>query len=118
MPENTVPVVTSELEEALAKIDISETQNENTPNQVHPIETNSIVDININECEDIFRILIQKEYDFVTIEAGDTQVKLSFKKNDVEQEVKYIKYPIYSKILIKAKILTHLDVNETEKIQE
>jgi len=45
-------------------------------------------------------------------------VKITFRKDKVIRDTKYIKYPIYSNILIKAKTLTKLTVDETENEQE
>ena len=77
-----------------------------------------IFDINMASINDIFIKLIEKKYDFMTVEPFDNFVKLSFRKDKVEKEVVNIKYPIYSQILIKAKTLTNLKVDVSDKSQE
>jgi type II secretory ATPase GspE/PulE/Tfp pilus assembly ATPase PilB-like protein len=77
-----------------------------------------IFDININSLQDILNILIEKQYDFVIFEPNEESVKISFFKDKVIKQEKNIKYPIYSKIIIKAKTITKLDIEETEKEQQ
>jgi type II secretory ATPase GspE/PulE/Tfp pilus assembly ATPase PilB-like protein len=48
----------------------------------------------------------------------DSAVKVTFRKDKIIKEIRYIKYPIYSNILIKAKSLTKLTIDETESEQE
>ncbi len=77
-----------------------------------------IFDVNISSVTDILTILVEKEYDFVVIEPTDDHVKISYRKDKIEKEVKLIKYPIYSQILIKSKTLTKLKVDESSITQE
>jgi len=79
-----------------------------------------IFDVNIKSLKDILNILIDKEkkYDFVTFEPDNKKITISFRKNWKIVENKYIKYNIYSSILIKIKSLTKLEIEETEKTQE
>ncbi len=93
----------------------TETKKENTETEQ---EDKIIYDININSLQDILIILIEKKYDFLTIEPEDNYVKIGFRKDKIEKEIKYIRYPIYSKILIKAKANTLLNIEETNKTQE
>ncbi len=81
-------------------------------------ENKIIFDINLTSIDVILAILVDKEYDFATFEPSDDFVKISFRKDKVVQEEKYIKYPIYSNILIKAKALTNLTIEETSLEQE
>jgi len=62
--------------------------------------------------------LIGKEYDFVVLDPTDDHVKISFRKNKIEKEVKLIKYPLYSQILIKAKTISNLKVDDSKTSQE
>ena len=64
---------------------------------------NNITDINIEKLEDLVVYSANKEYDFFIIEPLEDKVKISFRKNKVEKEEKFIKFPTYSQILIKAK---------------
>lgn len=77
-----------------------------------------IFDINISSLEILLEILVEKQYDFVTFEPSENYVTLNFRKNKVITETKYIKYPIYSNILIKAKTLAKLTIEETENQQD
>lgn len=77
-----------------------------------------IYDINVKEIKDIFVKLIEHKYDFMTIEPFDSYVKLSFRKDKIEKESLNIKYPVYTQILIKAKTLTGLKVDDSQNAQE
>jgi hypothetical protein len=66
-------------------------------------EIKNIQDININSINDIFSLLVNNKYDFVTFEPSDSEVKLEFRKDNIILDTKFIKYPIYSNILLKAK---------------
>ena len=79
---------------------------------------NNIQDININNINDVLSIVIKKQYDFVTFEPNDTEVKLEFRKNWIIADTKYIKYPIYSSILLKWKSLWKLSLDITDQEQE
>jgi type II secretory ATPase GspE/PulE/Tfp pilus assembly ATPase PilB-like protein len=48
----------------------------------------------------------------------DSAVKITFRKDKIVKEIRYIKYPIYTNILINAKVLTKLTVEETSNEQE
>ncbi len=80
-------------------------------------ENKIIYDININSVKDILLLLVDNSYDFVTFEPDESYVKIDFRKEKVIVDTRYIKYPIYSNILIKAKSLTKLEVEETQKEQ-
>lgn len=82
------------------------------------IEDKIIFDINIVSIEYLIKYLQSKEYDFFTLEPDEEKVKVSFRKDNIEKEVKYIKYHIYSKILLKAKSITKLNIEDSEKSQE
>jgi PKD repeat protein len=77
-----------------------------------------IFDINIKSLQDIFNKIIENQYDFVTIEPFDDAVKIIYRKDKVEKEILYIKYPTYTQILIKWKTLTKLKVDDVESSQE
>lgn len=79
---------------------------------------NNIQDININNINDLLNILIKKKYDSVVLEPGDSDVKLEFRTNGVILDTKYIKYPIYSSILLKAKSIWKLSLDITDQEQE
>lgn len=77
-----------------------------------------IYDINVKNIQDIFNKLVENNYDFVTIEPFDDFIKIIYRKDKIEKETIFIKYPAYTLILIKAKTLTQLKVDETESSQE
>lgn len=77
-----------------------------------------IYDINITSLESVLSLIIDKEYDFAIFEPSEDFVKITFKKDKLDKEIKNIKYPIYSQILIKAKKITNLEVDEVSEIQE
>ena len=77
-----------------------------------------IYDININSINFIIKLLIDKKYDYVIFEPDENWAKITFRKNDADKEIKYIKYHIYSQILLKAKSITKLNLEETNKAQE
>ncbi|MDR2640018.1 MAG: hypothetical protein LBC61_01430 [Candidatus Peribacteria bacterium] len=79
---------------------------------------NKIYDINISSINDVLNILILQKYDFVTFEPSDNEVKLEFRKNSVIADTKFIKYPLYSGILLKAKSATKLSLEVTTEEQE
>ena len=81
-------------------------------------EKNIIFNINITSLQDILTLLIEKQYDFVLLEPETEAIKISFRKDKIEKEAHFIKYPVYSKILLKAKTLTNLVIDETEETQE
>lgn len=79
-----------------------------------------IFDINITSVDILLAILVDKEYDFATFEPLDidSAVKITFRKDKIIKETRYIKYPIFSDLLIWAKALTNLTLNETKSEQE
>jgi len=81
-------------------------------------EEKIIFDININSIESLIKYLVSEEYDFFTLEPEEDKVKISFKKDNLEKEVKYIKYPVYLNILLKAKSITKLKIEDTINSQE
>jgi type II secretory ATPase GspE/PulE/Tfp pilus assembly ATPase PilB-like protein len=97
----------------------SEDENEEAKSPNNEEEENNIIfNINITSLQDVLTLLIEKQYDFVLLEPQTDAIKISFRKDKIEKEAHFIKYPIYSKILLKAKTLTNLAVDETEEVQE
>jgi len=82
------------------------------------IQKGDLIDINISSLQNILDILISKGYDLFILEPRDNDVKISFREEKVEKDVKYIKFPIYNQILLKAKSLTKLEMAETKLAQE
>ena len=81
-------------------------------------ETKIIYDINITSIAELIQYSVSKEYDYFIIEPSEDKASISFRKKGVEEEVKYIKYPTYNSILLKAKAITKLKVDETNTEQE
>jgi len=113
LPDNKEEAIVEEKIEEVKE----EEKNNKTPNSNSSNESN-IFDINITSLKDILLFLEDKKYDFVTFEPSESSVKIDFRKNNVIIESKYIKYPIYSNILLKAKWATKLNLEDTTQTQE
>lgn len=81
-------------------------------------ENKIIFDININSIEDLYWILLNKWYDFVTLESDENFTSVKFRKWWKIIEEKFIKTSIYTEILTKAKTISGLDVWVTTEEQE
>ena len=77
-----------------------------------------IIDINLKSLDDIIMLISDLKYDFATIEPAEDEVKVSFKKDKIEKDVKYIKFPTYNSILVQIKQATKLKVEITQSDQE
>ncbi len=107
------------IEEDKKQEDITKQEKVEQAKKAEEKESDKIIyDINITSVKDILYILIDKWYDFVTLEPDETFIKINFRKNKSIVETKYIKYPVYSNILIKAKSLTKLQIETVDKEQE
>jgi len=100
----------------LDEIDDSNKVDTNTDSK--KIEDTKLIDINITSLEDIVWFIQDKKYDFVLIEPEDLQVKVTFKQDNIDRDIKYIKYPTYTNILFKVKQLTKLTIEDTGSPQE
>lgn len=107
-----------ENEEEKAKSIKSEEIEQKLENEKDIKENKIIFDINIISIETLISILINKEYDFFTAEPTEDFVKIEFRKDKKIEETRFIKFPIYTNILLKAKALTNLTIEETENTQE
>jgi len=83
-----------------------------------PSSEQRIIDINIEKLEDIYHSLLEGEYDFVTLEPSENDVKISFKKDKKEALTKFVKYPVYSDILIAFKKAIGLPVESVKSEAE
>ncbi len=93
-------------------------KNEKNKNQDNNTEKEEIIDINLTSIESLVNLLDDKEYDFLIIEPSERNVKISLSKNSKVVDVRYIRYHIYSKILINIKQVTNLEIEEIDKEQE
>ena len=82
------------------------------------ITEQKIIDINIASLEDIVSRIADKEYEYVLVEPEDSKVKITFRQDNIDREIKYIKYPVYTSILFKLKQTTDMVVEETGESQE
>ncbi len=73
--------------------------------------------ININTFDDVLKIILNNEYDYVIINPEYEKVKIIFKKDEKDVDEKFISYPIYSNLLIKIKTLVKID-SDRRKPQE
>lgn len=81
-------------------------------------ENKIIFDININTIDDLLEILLKNQYDFFAIEPGHEYVKISFKKDSILKDAKYIKFPVYMSLLLKAKTISKLNLENTSEEQK
>lgn len=81
-------------------------------------ENTKIVDINIASLENIVDLIRDKKYDYVLVEPEDSLVKVTFKQDNIDRDVRYIKYPVYTNILFKVKQVTGLVMEDTGSQQE
>jgi type II secretory ATPase GspE/PulE/Tfp pilus assembly ATPase PilB-like protein len=129
--ENTIKETkTSQLKEEKKEEDIQNIKEENKKEEkikdktkeeqkeIKKEEQKIIFDINLNSVETLLDFLIKNKYDFLTIEPDEEKVKINFFKDKILKETKYIKYPIYSQLIIKLKNLTKLKIEITDKSQE
>jgi PKD repeat protein len=107
----------TEYEKDISKLS-KETEEKKQKEESKTEEEKIIFDINITSIDIILAILVDNDYDFVIFEPSEDFVKIIFRKDKVIKETKYIKYPIYSNILIKAKVLTKLTIEETKYEQD
>ncbi len=77
-----------------------------------------IFDVNLQSLKDIIQYLLNNKYDYVTFEPDTEKVTVIFRKDQTIAEKKYIPYPKYSGILLKAKETVKLNLAETELEQE
>jgi len=90
-----------------------------TNSEENNISENKIIfDINIDSVEYLIKYLVSKNYDFFILEPEEDKVKVTFRKDNIEKEIKYIKFPVYSNIVLKAKILTKLDTSNNTNPQD
>lgn len=95
-----------------------ETKKSPEVNTIQPVEKQKVIDINIASFENIITLVDEKQYEYVLIEPEDTQVKITFKQDNIDKDVRYIKFPVYTSILFKIKQLTGLTVEDTTNTQE
>ena len=77
------------------------------------IEEKKLIDINIESLESIVTLIHEKEHDYVLIEPEDMQVKVTFRQDNIDRDVRYIKFPVYTNILFKLKQLAGLVMDAT-----
>jgi len=80
--------------------------------------TNTIYDINIVSLEEAINYTALKTYDFFIVSPEDDKVKISFRKDKIEIEAKYVKFPVYNELLMKAKTISKMDITKTDLAQE
>ncbi len=83
----------------------------------HIMSWGKMININIDSLEYVLHFLLSKQLNVFTLEPWENDVKVTMKSGKLEKEVHYIKYPIYSKILLKAKSLTKLVLDDSQNSQ-
>jgi len=69
-------------------------------------------DINIKNIDDLLLILQKNKYDFFVAEPYDNYVRILFKKQKVVKETRYLKFMIYSKVLLDTKKICSLKIED------
>lgn len=82
-----------------------------------PVQKKEKFSININTFDDVLKIIVNNEYDYVVVSPEYEKVKIIFKKEEKDIDEKFITYPIYSNILIKIKTIFNFD-SDRKKPQE
>lgn len=77
-----------------------------------------VFDVNLKSIKNIIQHLLNNKYDYVTFEPDSEKVTVIFRENQTIAEKKYIPYPTYSAILLKAKEVAKLKLSETQIEQE
>lgn len=67
---------------------------------------------------DILSYAEKKGYDFCTFEPQEQEVQLSYRKQETIVESFWLKFPVYTKILLESKKIAHLVLEESKEIQE
>lgn len=77
------------------------------------ITKNETISINISSLDDLIKLNLLNNYDFLIINPEKDKIKITFKKEEKIVDEKYINYPVYSSILILLKNITNLkgDIN-------
>jgi len=81
-------------------------------------EKRKITDINIWSLESIISLLHEEKYEYVLIEPEDSQVKVIFRQDNIDKDIRYIKFPVYTNVLFKLKQVTKLIIENTGSAQE
>ena len=115
--EKSASVEEDSIKPELAQEDSSKPE-EKEPAPTPEPEKKHIIDINLKSLDDMILILNDKQYDFATIVPGEDDVKVSFKKDKIEKEVKYIKFPTYNTVLVQIKQAAKLKVEISQSDQE
>lgn len=77
-----------------------------------------LIDINIESLDSIVTLIDENDYEYITIEPEDMQVKVTFKQDNIDREIKYIKFPTYTNILFKTKQATKMEIEDASSSQE
>ncbi len=97
--------------------DDSSVSSDTQPDTASDDKLKTVFDINVATLDDIMQLLLSNEYDFVTLEPEEDQVKVIFRQDNTPVNTKLIKYVTYTKLLLKVKSLTKLRVEDTENSQ-
>ena len=82
------------------------------------ITDKKIIDINIASLDDIVSLIADKEYEYVLVEPEESQVKITFRQDNIDRSIKYVKFPVYTNILFKIKQTTDMVVENNSESQE
>jgi PKD repeat protein len=76
------------------------------------------IDINLSKLNDFISVLLREKYDYFRVEPLEDEVQITFVKDTVDKEIKFIKYSTYTRLLIEMKKAWKLKLEVTDKEQK
>ena len=76
------------------------------------------IDINLSKLNDFISIVLREKYDYFRIEPLEDEVKVTFVKDTVDKEIKFIKYSTYTRLIIEMKKAWKLKLEVTDAEQK
>ena len=93
-------------------------QEDEFPQEAANISETKIIDINFSSFSDIVSFIADKEFDYTLIEPEESQVKITFRQDNIDKDIRYIKYAAYGSILLKIKQATDMAIDVSKETQE
>ncbi len=115
--ETLATIITdSELVEKNKKV--KEFKEQQQKDQLNPDTQKVVIDINIEKLDNLISIVLREKYDYFRVEPQEDEIKITFVKDSVDKDVKFIKFPSYSRILIEMKKAWNLKLDITDGEQK
>ena len=83
-----------------------------------PASATKAAEVIITSLEDIIMVCVKNGYDYFKIEPQESDVEITFVKEARDAEKKFIKFPLYTQLIVKIKTITSLDLSTIDKVQE